>query len=366
MNKIITYIMMSLAVIGVVWGASTLADTYLEVPDDGWVGVGVAKERIVFDDDGNDIELLGGNVGIGTTAPDDKLEVTEGSIYIDSAISSREGIYFQEDDTNFHFGLLFNGTGSADTNTLEIVDESYNALMSIKRSGKVGIGTTAPGDYEDGWDNLVIKSSGNTGMTIQAGASNEANLGFGNSTGTSTRRGAIAYVMIPGANDDKMFFKTATTNRVVIDKDGKVGIGTTTPNQTLSVIGTGYFSGNVYIAGTLTGGSPMFFGDDPNSAEYFGTDENFYTECKRDKTGKFILIYYDNGAEVKEYDAFYCNYWYAKKQAYNNVIDEFVEVNNNSRKITYDDFEYKNGKWAVKNTVKIKEKNEKQNGGLGE
>ena len=33
------------------------------------------QERIVFDTNGNDIELLDGNVGIGTTSPDEALEV---------------------------------------------------------------------------------------------------------------------------------------------------------------------------------------------------------------------------------------------------------------------------------------------------
>jgi len=47
----------------------------LTIGEDDWIGIGASAERIVFDGDGDDIELLAGNVGIGTSSPAQKLSV---------------------------------------------------------------------------------------------------------------------------------------------------------------------------------------------------------------------------------------------------------------------------------------------------
>src|SRR3990167_151079 len=39
------------------------------VSEDGWIGIGAALERIVFDGSGNDISVLGANLGVGVSDP---------------------------------------------------------------------------------------------------------------------------------------------------------------------------------------------------------------------------------------------------------------------------------------------------------
>ncbi|MBN1111673.1 MAG: helix-turn-helix domain-containing protein, partial [Bacteroidales bacterium] len=55
-------------------GNITLSEN-LYLTDDNWVGIGSSAERISFDSDGNQVEILGASVGIGTTNPVYTLDV---------------------------------------------------------------------------------------------------------------------------------------------------------------------------------------------------------------------------------------------------------------------------------------------------
>jgi hypothetical protein len=98
-------------------------------------------------------------------------------------------------------------------------------------NGNVGIGTTSPSSYDSYYDNLVVYENGNAGIAIIGSTSGETSLGFGDGTSADTYRGAVAYVHTSGDHQDKMFFKTASTNRMVIDSSGNVGIDYITPSS---------------------------------------------------------------------------------------------------------------------------------------
>jgi hypothetical protein len=110
---------------------------------------------------------------------------------------------------------LTGGTGDLvwDTTTL-VVDSSAN---------KVGIGTASPAR------NLTVSSSGQTDLSIVAGTGASAQLQFGDSGDDNI--GQIEY----NNSDNDMAFYTNATEYMTLKSDGKLGIGTTSPNGRLEV-----------------------------------------------------------------------------------------------------------------------------------
>ena len=50
-------------------------ENYVQFADDGYAGISSTAERIIFDSSGDDIDIMGGNVGIGTIVPNSTLHV---------------------------------------------------------------------------------------------------------------------------------------------------------------------------------------------------------------------------------------------------------------------------------------------------
>ena len=97
--------------------------------------------------------------------------------------------------------------------------------MRIDSSGRLLVGTTTEG-YEAYADNLTIADSGDCGMTIRSGTSNQGNIYFSDGTsGSDEYEGIIQYLH----NDEAMAFGVNNgTERMRIDSSGRVLIGTTT------------------------------------------------------------------------------------------------------------------------------------------
>jgi hypothetical protein len=94
---------------------------------------------------------------------------------------------------------------------------------TIIASGKVGIGTATPSSYNSGADDLVLATTGATGITIASGTSNNGSLFFADGTsGADQYRGYIQYEQTNNA----MAFGTNGAERMRIDSAGKVRIGT--------------------------------------------------------------------------------------------------------------------------------------------
>ena len=90
--------------------------------------------------------------------------------------------------------------------------------MNIDSSGNVGIGTANPGNYEGESDNLVIYSSGHTGLSVISGTSSRGVLAFGDGTGgNDVATGAIKY----DHNGNYMSFTTGNGERMRITSDGR-------------------------------------------------------------------------------------------------------------------------------------------------
>jgi hypothetical protein len=112
--------------------------------------------------------------------------------------------------------------------------------MRIDASGLVGIGTSSPSSYQANADNLVVASSGETGITIASGTSNLGNIHFADGTsGDDAYRGYIQY----NHTSNYMRFATDATERMRINDSGNVGIGTSsTGGNAALVLSTGSFS----------------------------------------------------------------------------------------------------------------------------
>ena len=165
-----------------------------------------------------------GDIGIGTTSPNEKL-VVQGN-------SSVTGALFITSNTSTPSAGAFLYRPAS--NTLALGSNSAER-MRIDSSGNVGIGTTAPVEKlgVDGGIRLVT-ANGETNRitalpsgTYSLGVSGGAAIGF-----TRTADG--------GGGSDQIIFEThhqgtSHGERMRIDKSGNVGIGTTTPDAPLVV-----------------------------------------------------------------------------------------------------------------------------------
>lgn len=195
-----------------------------------------------------------GNVGIGTTAPGAKLEVLDGNIRLhstDAGISKR--IYDTWDNGSINiqsgssagYGSGINISGrSYDTPGIQFFTQDTERMRIVDDTGNVGIGTADPSAHHDSADNLVIAEAGNVGLTIFTNTlgANSGNIFFEDSVGSPS--GAITY----DHSTDDLHFAAGGANTMYI-KGGNVGIGTTAPTHALNVVGDANITGDLYVAG---------------------------------------------------------------------------------------------------------------------
>jgi hypothetical protein len=203
--------------------------------------------------------LANGNVGIGTTSPAAKLEVSGGalkvtnagnaSIFINAnAVGSDASIFFEEDD-----GVKAKIQHDASNDSMLFTDGAFTDTMTLK-GAKVGIGTTSPEEK------MQLLSSGNTLIRVTSGTSSIAGIDFGDTDDTDV--GRIRYLNSSNA----LQFSTQATERMRITSSGNVGIGTTAPSEKLHVVGdasintTGNSTG-LRIITSATGEGYLIFGD---------------------------------------------------------------------------------------------------------
>lgn len=186
-----------------------------------------------------------GNVGIGTTTP-------SGQLVVENNTGNEVAHFIAHNAFNARLRISSDNADDADDNwDIEAVSTTVNrldfqngdtTLLSIEDTGDIGIGTTAPDGNlhvfsgsagaitaNSGADELVVESNGSGGMSILVPSSQNSEIFFGDENSNSV--GRLRYIH----SSDSMAFNTNSTERMRIDSDGDVGIGTTSPLYMLSV-----------------------------------------------------------------------------------------------------------------------------------
>jgi hypothetical protein len=182
---------------------------------------------------GGDSYFNGGNVGIGTAAPDSKLHVV-GTVNVRS--SSLQTFHDSANALNLKMndgGVTFN-EDSADKDFRIESDGDAFAFFLEGSSGNVGIGTAAPASYGGIQANLEVKSTTHALIAINSSAtSTYGSLQFAQA---GTRRWALE---CEGTATPALSFNEAGSIRMTLDNGGNVGIGTTSPGHPLDILTTG-------------------------------------------------------------------------------------------------------------------------------
>ena len=236
---------------------STDGTAYLSIMDSNTTnslqGIGSAGDELTFYS--NNAERMridsSGNVGIGTTAPGTKLEISDNTaptltLRNPSANPANAGmIRFIESTNTDGFQLTFDGSD----NKLKFISDSSGTevtRMVIQRAdGNVGIGTTSP------TAKLEIEGDATSNDTAQlivasGGVDNNSIIHFTDDEGSQVNAiGSLEGNILTLASQNELVFKTGTSSilgntdtRMTILTNGNVGIGTTGPGDKLDVNGT--------------------------------------------------------------------------------------------------------------------------------
>jgi hypothetical protein len=191
-----------------------------------------------------------GKVGIGTATPAAKFEVW--TTYIGPTIpalgASNIGFSFLEVAGKYGLigGVLSNGNCYLQAQRVDATATAYNLLLQ-SNGGNVGIGTATPSTP------LHTYTAGNNSLTIEAGTGDsQVMLRSGGS-----QRFLFGY---EDADDGFRIYNntTASTALFVKSTTGNVGIGTTTPNEKLTVVGNISAIGNVAVTGHFSAATKSF------------------------------------------------------------------------------------------------------------
>jgi len=211
-----------------------------------------------------------GNAGVGTTTPTNPLQVTNGSgtsagVRVDAvtATTGNGGALVLNTPSGSNH-LIFETTGVqkwvqyVSGNDLRFYAPGGGDRLTIQSNGNVGIGTTSPGRPL-----VVTADAGGIPLRIYRNASTVGwgtgiQWAFNNSSGNVTDYAYVNSSIVSntaGAENGTLGFFTVKagtlTQQAIVDQNGNVGIGTTAPSATLHVQGTGRFTGNLTVDGSI-------------------------------------------------------------------------------------------------------------------
>ena len=230
-----------------------------------------ASNDLVFIAGGSDICLnnnttIIGNISAGNFAGNNEIALTR-------TTSSPSSIKLQahSNEPKIMFGT--NGGGNYG---LRFSDTSDNVLMKLTESGNLGIGTTAPGR------NLTVFKSDYP--TIQL-INSTSTTGGADGSIIQLHHTDMDLVIRNQENADIRFDTNGGNERMRIMADGKIGIGTTSPTQKLTLAG----GNNAKIAFIEGGVQSLYFNDtDTSLAGYFHYQHSI-DQFRMNTSGSIVL-----------------------------------------------------------------------------
>ena len=170
-----------------------------------------------------------GFVGIGTTAPQNQLDIvgSGATVRLQTTSTANPGFNFFDSAGNLKASVGYNVGANA-----MLLGYGGNAHLNIDSSGRVGIGTLTPQNLLD-----IVGS----GATIRMQTTSTANPGFNFFDSAGNLKASVGYNV--GANT--MLLGYGGNANLNIDSSGRVGIGTTTPAAMLHVTGNVQADGNI-------------------------------------------------------------------------------------------------------------------------
>jgi hypothetical protein len=222
----------------------------------GAIGYYNSADALFFQSNGSERMRIdsSGNVGIGTTSPDELLDIEGGNVKI-GVTGSNAGRLLVDTTTDTVMRLSVNRGGS--TGQLAIHTGADTETMRIDSSGNVGIGTTspdgklhvfsasagsvtAPGDG----DELVVEGNFNTGISILSPDLNNTGVYFGSASdnlGAQILWNRTTNRLLIGTDNAgaEIHFHVGANARVAtLDASGNLGIGRIPTTNKLEVAGT--------------------------------------------------------------------------------------------------------------------------------
>ncbi len=244
----------------------------LDLTGSYWTGAAEAKHRFVFQNiasttineegrlgiswDASELMsiLSSGNIGIGTTSPYAKLQVTDGSVLFAGTTGSipttgaGTRLMWYPAKNALRAGSV-NGSQWDDSNIgTDSVAFGYNTIASGNRAFAAGNANTASNlntvalgkdNMASGNDAIAIglynaSSDDNTytfGRYLVADTNQTMTVGFGNSSGARLTNSTTNSVLIGAPTEVSL--ATNNTKRLTVDSSGNLGIGTATPGNLL-------------------------------------------------------------------------------------------------------------------------------------
>ena len=169
-----------------------------------------------------------GNVGIGTTTPDAPLVVRNSlaphTVFkVNSQSESTKFSVQTVQDSDIRVGTQSNHPLAIYVNQLERV--------RIDTGGRVGIGTSSPGSFNANGDNLVIRSSGNTGLTLSGSTGGFCSINFSNAVDTHVsaaieyNQGTNELELRAGESDGIVTLRSGSFDRIKCFDSGDIFLG---------------------------------------------------------------------------------------------------------------------------------------------